>query len=266
MPRLHQIDSDRLRKLRIEGGWETPEDFANDAGVSKGVVVRAESHGRLFLTNVKKLAKALRLDDPRILLASKRVQDGLITIEIILKPKASIAEIKEQFDSGQLVGAIEQQVKPLHDIAGISIRFSSVFVRLLCHCDDATTFVYALRAGNLASSDVQGIRFFKADIHRSCRIFPVTPDTREFIDVSGNKMILTLQRQPGDKDGSYYAFPSEILSPSRVRRIGWFYSALRSAVTYEDILGDILKVRIAKRSVTLWLPKSNVRNAVTLAN
>ncbi|HWB08655.1 MAG TPA: hypothetical protein VG826_05505 [Pirellulales bacterium] len=227
MPRFYYVDSKKLKQLRIEGGWKELEDFALDAKVEPETVRRAESHGRNFKKTIQAFARVLRVENWEDLLAPPRVQQGFIVIEIELD------QTKEEFRKSDILSSlardIEKNVDLRNDIKKLSIRYSSVFVHLLCHHDDAVAFLAALITGGLNSLRACSIRFRKSDIVWSGTFLGEGPELH-FIDGTGMQVILGTKENMGSHNIDTITFNWGTVEAWGYRRIGgWFHRLLYMA-------------------------------------
>lgn len=175
MARLLRVDSEKLKRLRIKGGWPEPDDFAVAANVSLQTVLRAESNGRNYARNIKKFAEALRLKDWRELLEPPNVQNGLLTVEFVLDlSKAEAGALSS------LVQRMEELVEFRNDIKGLRVKYGSVILYLKCHEDDVPRLVVALAESQLTPLRVRSIR-----LHIPKSLYPLPPNIlRDFIHSS----------------------------------------------------------------------------------
>jgi len=226
MPRLLYVNSKKLIRLREKGGWPTQEEFANDVGVSLATIKRAESGGRCFSKNIKRMADTLG-KKPKDLLARISLQDGIIIVEMRLLPPR---DAEARLTVNVIKAAIETAVTLQHDIQEISVRKGSLIFTVRCHCDDAAALVTSLATRQLGPIYAQSIRFRMSDIRAACSL--------EFFEEDG-EMVVMINDNSGCKASYHTRLFGErsnvisINSDEGSVRPSWFYSVLLTVVHWK---------------------------------
>ena len=223
MARSYYVDGEKLKTLRTKGGWEDDIDgFALDAGVHPETVKRAEKNGKMFKRKIEAFARVLRVDW-KDLIAPPNVQSGLIVIEIEVDADADA--FKKAYTLSSIIREFEEHVWLRHDIKGISIRYSSVVIRLWCHTDDAPRFVSHLNRGYFPFP-LRSVTFAMKDILQTGEFVRVRnfsggigdgPWEVRFHDHSGHVAVADMARSNEMiPDSEYLSFVTA----------GWFYCVI----------------------------------------